>query len=82
MTTLPIYDRPNGFPAFSGTAHNGTVFTTDGTVFTMTNKDFPLINFRLTFGTRILQLDALPGIDTTTGTKPFAGLNTLGYTSE
>jgi len=82
MTTLPIYDRVDGFPSFTGTSHNGTFFTADGTVFTMTNNDFPQIDFRLIFGTRVLQLDALPGTNTTTsGTQPFAGLNTLGYIS-
>jgi hypothetical protein len=82
MTTLPIYDRVDGFPTFTGTAHNGTFFTADGTIFTMTNNDFPKIDFRLIFGTRVLQLDALPGTNTTTtGTQPFAGLNTLGYIS-
>lgn len=81
MTSLSIFDRSGGLPGFTGTAHNGTYFAADGTVFTMKNNDFPQIDFRLLFGTRILQMDALPGIDTTTGTKPFAGLNTFGYIS-
>jgi len=80
MTTLPIYDR-NGFPQFTSVALNTTI-TSDGTVFSMssTKNDFPQINFRLLSGTRILRMDVLPGINTTTkGTTPFAGLNILAY---
>lgn len=80
MTTLPIYDR-NDFPQFTSVALNRAI-TSDGAVFSMsaTRNDFPQINFRLLFGTRILRMDVLPEIDTTTTrTTPFAGLNILAY---
>jgi Subtilase family/Fn3-like domain len=81
-TALPIYD-PNNSPQFTGVTRDTTI-TSDGTVFSMssTTNDFPQINFRLLFGTRILRMDVLPGIHTvTTGTTPFAGLNILAYFS-
>ena len=83
MTAMPIFNRVDGYPCFTGTSDQktGTNITSNGAVFTMdsTTLDYPAFNISFLFGTSVVRIDLLPGDPATTeGTTLVSGENVIG----
>lgn len=83
VTTLPIFDKSNGLPAFARLSDASptitNVITDDGAVFTLNAAvdDLPAVDISFFMGTRVLRLELLPSDPSVTGTTLFAGLHIL-----